>query len=339
MTDLLEPEILCASLDALGKDAEAYFDQAQAALGEIPRLENWTRPERDYFWAELPPQVREEAGKLAERLLALAGHIADAVRNAPLASEADQRDVMTGTKAMRAALLLREFRSWTAEVLHDEGRVLGVQPAGQSDDDPSAPETARRSFADWIAKVRGILDLVAASRGLGPVGKDAISAAPARYRPGTAFIMMSMDKSRPELIDVADAVKQVFEQFDVGAVRADDIEHEGLITTRILGEIETAEFLFADLTGERPNVYYEVGYAHALKRRVILYRRAGTGLHFDLAGYNCPEYENLRDLREKLSRRLEHLTNRRPRTLGSAPAAATTTSTPLQPTGRAGGGA
>lgn len=59
---------------------------------------------------------------------------------------------------------------------------------------------------------------------------------------------MSMDRTRPELIDVADAVKQVFELFDVRALRADDIEHEGLITQRILTEIKTAEFCFADLT-------------------------------------------------------------------------------------------
>jgi nucleoside 2-deoxyribosyltransferase len=129
-----------------------------------------------------------------------------------------------------------------------------------------------------------------------------------------------MDKSQLELTDVVDTVKQVFEQFEIEAVRADDIEHEGMITTRILGEIETAEFLLADLTGERPNVYYEVGYAHALKRRVILFRKTGTGLHFDLAGYNCPEYENLRDFREMLTRRLEHATNRRPKTTDSTQA-------------------
>lgn len=337
MTDQPEHGALGASFAALGRDAEAYFDRAAAAVATIPRPERWDRPDRDHFWVNLPGPVREEAEALVQRLLELAGPLADAVRNAPLASEADQRDVMTGTKAMRAALLLRQFRSWTTEVLHDEGTVLGVQPAGQSDDDPSAPEIARRSFADWKGKIADILELVAASRGLGPVGREAPSSAPARYRPGTAFIMMSMDKSRPELVDVADVVKQVFEQFDVRAVRADDIEHEDLITTRILGEIETAEFLFADVTGGRPNVYYEVGYAHALKRRVILYRKAGTGLYFDLAGYNCPEYENLRDLREKLTRRLEHLTNRQPRAAGSTPPAATTPNRALQPPGRAGG--
>ena len=330
MTDQPEQGALGASFRALRRDAEAYFHQADTALEEIPRPDKWARSDRDHFWVELPAPVREEAGKLVERLLALAGPIADAVRNASLASEADQRDVMTGTKALRAALLLRQFHSWTAEVLHDEGTVLGVQPAGQSDDDPSPPEIARRSFADWAGKTGDILDLVAASHGLGPVGREALPTAPARYRPGTAFIMMPMDKSQ---VDVADTIKQVFEQFDVRAVRADDIEHEEQITPRILGEIKTAEFLFADLTGGRPNVYYEVGYAHVLKLRVNLYRKAGTGLHFDLAGYNCPEYQNLRDLREKLTRRLEELTNRQPRAVGSVAHVPTTSKTPLQPPG------
>jgi hypothetical protein len=192
-----------------------------------------------------------------------------------------------------------------SEILNDEDIVLGVTPAGQSDDEPLSPTEAGQVFTGWAEKISAILDLIAASTALGPIGGQPGIIETVRYRPGTAFIMMWMDKSQRDLIE---AVKEVFEKFYISAQRADDIEHEGLITDRILTEIKTAEFCFADLSGSRPNVYYEVGFAHARPRRVILFRKAGTGLHFDLAGYNCPEYEDLHDLKEKLTHRLRALT-------------------------------
>lgn len=133
----------------------------------------------------------------------------------------------------------------------------------------------------------------------------------ASHRPNTAFIMMWMDRTRPELDDVSNAIKDVCQQFDIEAVRADDVEHADQITKIVLERIKESELLIADLSGARPNVYYEIGYAHALDKRPILYRKEGTRLHFDLSVHNVPVYRNITHLKELLRKRFEEVLGRK----------------------------
>ena len=314
MTDQIKtaiPELLLA----LSKDVEQYFAAAADLIPKVVEKHSFFLSDihfGDHYWAQLPDDLQLTANNLADRLIQPCTELAMLTRSSPLSGPEDLQDIKIATKSMRTALKLRLYSYKKADVIHDEGSILGLNPAEQTDHLALAPIDAKEKFFEHMVTIKEILKLAKATVSISP---DSISNAittPSKYRTGTAFIMMWMDSHHPELNDVADSVRSVFKSFGVRAVRADDIEHEGLITERVLNEIRTAEFLFADLTGVRPNVYYEIGFAHALGKRVILFRKSGTGVHFDLAGYNCPEYENLRDLREKLSKRLISLTNRNP---------------------------
>lgn len=308
---------LRGELHSLRDSGNAFFTSAQTECGTGGLLEDvalWDLfHEADHFWNMLSQTTKDEAALLTDRLLRCTPPIALSAQRSPLTGAEDVQAVKEATKVMRAALRLRRYSYREADVINDEDRILGFRPAEQSEKYGASPEAAKKAFAEGVEQIEDVLALIEAGSDFDPsVLPSGIAVPPSRYRAGTAFILMWMDPQQPELTDVADTVKAVFGGFGIKAVRADDIEHEGLISPRVLSEIETSEFLFADLTGARPNVYYEVGYAHALGKRVILYRKAGTGLHFDLAGYNCPEYENLRDLRERLTGRLVALTNRQP---------------------------
>ena len=209
---------------------------------------------------------------------------------------------------MRSALRFRDFSFVDLEVVHDEGRVLGVQSATETEQ-RIKPSEAQKRFQEWCSSLKGRLELAdvytdSSARALVPASSSVATS----VRPNTAFIMMWISDDNPELEDVCNRIKECFRRFGIKALRADDIEHEDVITQRIINEIMTAEFLIADITGERPSVYYEIGYAQALGKRVIMCRKSSTRIHFDIAAYNCPEYKNLSGLEKMLMKRLEALT-------------------------------
>jgi nucleoside 2-deoxyribosyltransferase len=182
---------------------------------------------------------------------------------------------------------------------YPNGQLIGLQPT-------DAIKNAKRVIQETMTIIRSA-----------PIAVSSISALQPQQRssfvPNTAFILMWMDKTHPELDDVANAIKEICQNFDIRAFRADDIEHQERITDLILDQIRNSEFLIADLSGERPNVYYEIGFAHALGKRPILYRKEGTKLHFDLSVHNAPEYKNITELKELLTKRFEALLGRAPR--------------------------
>lgn len=81
--------------------------------------------------------------------------------------------------------------------------------------------------------------------------------------------------------------------------------YDGNITNRIYKQIEKADIIIADMTGQNPNVFYETGYAHALSKRVILLTQNIKDIPFDLKNYHHIIYGGkIAELREKLSKKI-----------------------------------
>jgi hypothetical protein len=105
-----------------------------------------------------------------------------------------------------------------------------------------------------------------------------------------AFVVMQFDGAFDELYHYV--IREICEEFDVLPSRADEMVGPGVIMEDIVREIEMSRLIVADITPANLNVYYEVGYARALRKPIILLAQKGTKLPFDLAGFRVLFYEN-----------------------------------------------
>ena len=95
------------------------------------------------------------------------------------------------------------------------------------------------------------------------------------------------------------------QQFEIE--RASDISHTRTITDVIVGAINRSRFVVADLTLERPNCYYEVGYAHSIGKQVIILAKEGTTRHFDISTHKWTYWTDYKDLKPKFEKELAAL--------------------------------
>lgn len=107
---------------------------------------------------------------------------------------------------------------------------------------------------------------------------------------GLCFVIMPFaDELAPVFHN---GIKPIIEGLGYQCRRADEHFGSSPIMFEIFDDILRARFVVADLTGSNPNVFYELGIAHALKRHVVLLKRAGSVVPFDLHGIRHFEYED-----------------------------------------------
>ncbi len=120
------------------------------------------------------------------------------------------------------------------------------------------------------------------------------------------FFICPMDNAEVEH-NYEYVIKPLVKQHQFTIRRIDEVSHTREITSVILDTLARSRFVIADLTDAKPNCYYEVGYAHALRKPVILLAKKGTPRHFDIAGYKWNYWESYKDLKPTLEQEIEGL--------------------------------
>ncbi len=126
------------------------------------------------------------------------------------------------------------------------------------------------------------------------------------FEPNLVFVIMRF--SGGESADVYNAVKDECTKLELNARRADEYTGSGIVINEITQLIEDAEFIICDLTFERPNVYYELGYAHGVGNEpmdILLIAKEGTTIPFDIAPLRVEFYRSTEHLRSIVSQKLK----------------------------------
>lgn len=118
-----------------------------------------------------------------------------------------------------------------------------------------------------------------------------------------AFVLMPFDKRFDDIYKIG--IKEPALKLDIRAERVDEqIYVEGMLE-RIYCQIDEADIIIADLSGQNPNVFYEVGYAHAKGKICILLTSKTEDIPFDLKHKRHIIYgESIENLRKKITEEL-----------------------------------
>lgn len=117
------------------------------------------------------------------------------------------------------------------------------------------------------------------------------------------FVLIPFDKTFDDIYKFG--IKGAAEDVGAYAEKLDEqIFVEGMLD-RIFNQISKADIIVADMTGRNPNVFYEVGYAHALGKITLLLTQDANDIPFDLKHRQHTVYGgSIELLRKELADRL-----------------------------------
>lgn len=124
-----------------------------------------------------------------------------------------------------------------------------------------------------------------------------------RKHPHLCFVIMPFEDGMKRIY--TDAIRSACEQAKFDVLRSDDLDGPYNIHRNIIQYIFSSDVVIADLTQWNPNVFYEMGVAHAIGNKTIMIIRDGEELPFDIVNYQCIKYSTADGGMKALQAKLE----------------------------------
>ncbi len=103
------------------------------------------------------------------------------------------------------------------------------------------------------------------------------------------FVLMPFSSDLKEMYE--DHIKNVALSLNLEIARADDFFSASAVMQDVWNGICNSRLIIADCTGRNPNVFYEIGLAHTVGKRVILIAQSIEDVPFDLRHIRYISYE------------------------------------------------
>ena len=103
------------------------------------------------------------------------------------------------------------------------------------------------------------------------------------------FVIMPFDTKLTPVYE--DHISKVCKNIGLDCMRADLTLNTGTIVNDIWSLIYNAQIIICDCTGKNPNVFYELGIAHALGKKTICITQNSADIPFDIKHLRYIEYE------------------------------------------------
>jgi hypothetical protein len=119
-------------------------------------------------------------------------------------------------------------------------------------------------------------------------------------------LVLILTPFNPVFDEAYSTIRQTVEEMGLQAVRGDETLVSGNILSHVLQVMVTSRLVIANITGRNPNVFYELGIAHALGKSVLIISETAEDIPFDIRSIRVLTYTSMNELHQRLRNWIVH---------------------------------